>query len=459
MNHGSCIAWLSIAFLVRVSATEGIVETLGQRVYPHVGDDDMCIDDSTSADGGILAQARFNYPWGIAYDEQTWNVYVADCGCADTSKENDKIRRINLKEKTVSTVSGSSQGFEDGNGEVAKFAHTAGMALDSVNKKMYIADSGNDVIRAMDLKNYEVSTYAGKGREKGFLDGIVNSARFDNPQQLELHKSTKRLYIADTDNHAIRVINMTGAVHVVRTITGGPTQIGYLDGSLTEAKWQHPTGMAYDLKNDILYVSDHYNHVIRKINFQKGYVTTIAGTGKAGSLDSSISGGVFLNYPEGLAYDGRYNVLYVAEFGNNCIRMVNLTNMSLRVLAGNKLGTRDAIGRDAQFYHPTCLTLDRANMLLYVTDQYNHRVRTVTTLGNTKQADSKNMVFKHLGHVDAYRDYYVHHGTTLLTSLYLLVALLFVFLLLCCARHRYGIRAFAMKLAGYQRLNKHQRFV
>lgn len=115
--------------------------------------------------------------------------------------------------------------------------------------------------------------------------------------------------------------------------------------------------------------------------------------------------------------------------------MLSLHDNSLTVLAGGTAyGTRDAVGADAQFYHPTNMDFDEVNKVLYVTDQYNHRVRAVTSLGNRQMASSGLMKFQHLVKVDAYRDVIVHSRSTLAAFMYVTIVLFFSIVLYCTRR-------------------------
>uniref|UniRef100_H2Z966 SMP-30/Gluconolactonase/LRE-like region domain-containing protein n=1 Tax=Ciona savignyi TaxID=51511 RepID=H2Z966_CIOSA len=254
---------LGLALVSNVWCMEGIVKTLAGGGYPHVGAVDTCVDGPNAVDGP-LADARFNYPWGIVYDKVKHSVYVADCGCPNTPHGNDRIRRIDLITDVTTTAAGSAKGFANGPGMDAKFSETAGMALDHKRQKMYIADSGNQVIRVMDLNTNKVDTYTGAPGEEGhdYKDGSLLNARFRNPQQLEYDDTNDRLFIADTDNHAIRVVDVGSSQPKVVTLTGGYGTEGFKDGTFATAQWRHPTGMAYDARTDVLYVSDHYNHAV-----------------------------------------------------------------------------------------------------------------------------------------------------------------------------------------------------
>jgi len=83
------------------------------------------------------------------------------------------------------------------------------------------------------------------------------------------------MFVADTDNHAIRAIDMDSLR--VTTITGGKDKEGFEDGNLATAQWRHPTGLSYDENNEMLYVADHYNHAIRSIDFRTGDIKTLVG--------------------------------------------------------------------------------------------------------------------------------------------------------------------------------------
>ena len=98
-------------------------------------------------------------------------------------------------------------------------------------------------------------------------------------------KDSSTLFVADTDNHAIRIILLDRRPPLVKTITGGIDREGFQDGNTKQAKWKHPTGLAYDSYRDALYVADHYNHAIRKLDLANGKVTTLSGNGSPGNIN------------------------------------------------------------------------------------------------------------------------------------------------------------------------------
>ncbi|XP_078368431.1 NHL repeat-containing protein 2-like isoform X2 [Oculina patagonica] len=374
----------------RVLAQEpGVVKTVAGGGKAHEGGKADCVDNKASAMDGIGTDARFNYPWGIEFDPEENVLYVADCGCPETVHSNDRIRKIDVNTGRVTTLAGGAQGYKDGKGEDAKFHHTSGMAIDQVEKVLYVADSGNDRIRKIDLKTAQVTSFAGSG-EPGFHDDVGIKAKMTNPQQLEIDNRKKRLFLSDTDNHAIRIISLSDGK--VTTFVGGSQ--GLADGIGKEAKFYHPTGISLDVNSGILYVADHYNHVIRAVDVNTGQVKTLAGGGREGFKDG-VGKEARFNYPEGVYFDTDHNILYVVEFDSNAVRIVTPTG-EVRTLAGGTEGYRDGVGKQAKFFHPTGLTFDHKRKIIYVTDQYNHMVRSITGVGSTVVDPNKSVLSRTL---------------------------------------------------------------
>jgi sugar lactone lactonase YvrE len=201
-----------------------------------------------SADGSGIS-AQFSYPAGLATDAQG-NIYVADAS-------NNRIRKISPA-GVVSTLAGSTGGFADGSGTAAQFQYPSGVATDAQGN-IYVADASNNRIRKITAAGV-VSTIAGNS-VAGFADGNLSIARFYNP--LGIATDTHgNIYVADAANNRIREISPAG---VVSTLAG--STVGFADGSGSNAKFYTPAGIASDAKGNI-YVADTYNHRIRLINVQ-----------------------------------------------------------------------------------------------------------------------------------------------------------------------------------------------
>ncbi|GHV80811.1 hypothetical protein AGMMS49944_26020 [Spirochaetia bacterium] len=213
-----------------------------------------------------------------------------------------------------------------------------------------------------------VSTLAG-GSAYGNADGTGTAARFDYPSGITTDGSGN-LYVADYRNHSIRKIVIASGV--VTTIAGSGTA-GSADGMGTAAQFNYP----YDITTDgsgNLYVADNGNHRIRKIVIASGAVTTLAGSTQ-GYADGTGTAAQF-NAPDGITTDGsRY--LYVADSGNHRIRKIVIASGAVTTLAGSGTqGYADGTGTAARFWSPTGITTDGSENL-YVADYGNHRIRKI----------------------------------------------------------------------------------
>lgn len=173
-----------------------------------------------------------------------------------------------LKNGKLTTIAGRPiAGFRDGTGKEARFSSTSGMAI-APDGTIYVCDSGNRRIRKITC-NGAVRTVAGNG-SAGSADGPVRNASFNFPQDLVLDRSGN-IYLTDGFNHNIRKISASG---YVSTVAGG-TPAGFRNGSGKNARFNFPHGIALSAVGD-LYVVDENNHRIRKI--------ALSGTGTSGSI-------------------------------------------------------------------------------------------------------------------------------------------------------------------------------
>jgi sugar lactone lactonase YvrE len=223
---------------------------------------------------------------------------------------------------------------------------------------------------------YNFTTLAGgAGFKTPDLPG--NVGRFRTPNGVAADEAGN-LYVSDVFNHAIRKVTPEG---VVTTVAGLPGTPGSADGSGSEARFNTPAKVAVDAAGN-LYVSDDQNSTIRKVT-PDGVVTTIAGlAGHPGSADGTNSDARF-NSPDGVAVDSARN-LYIAEFGNSTIRKLTPdgTNWVVTTIAGRagSIGSANGTNSAVRFNNPQGLAIDRAGNL-YVGDSDNYTVRKVTPVG------------------------------------------------------------------------------
>lgn len=220
-------------------------------------------------------------------------------------------------------------------------------------------------------ERYVVTTLAGDG-SPGFNDGTLNQARFADPFGVAID-SKGILYIADAgENNRIRKITPDG---MVTTLAGA--EEGFQDGQGASARFNTPSALAVDA-HDNLYVADTGNNAIRKIA-PDGTVMTLAGGGDAGYQDGTARDARF-NAPVGVAVDSEGNV-YVADTYNDRIRKVTKEGQVTTVAGGAASpGYLDGTAMSAGFDTP-CGVLVAATGELYIADTGNNAIRKITKDG------------------------------------------------------------------------------
>ncbi|MCP5502449.1 MAG: hypothetical protein H7A25_21305 [Leptospiraceae bacterium] len=167
----------------------------------------------------------------------------------------------------------------------------------------------------------------------------------------------------------------TGTAGDVTTLAGSGTA-GSADGTGTAASFDFPMGIAVDTSGNI-YVADFNNNKIRKIS-SSGEVTTLAGSGTAGSADGNGTAASF-NTPQGVTVDASGNI-YVADSGNYKIRKVTSSGVVTTLAGSGSSGSADGNGTAASFNTPQGVTVD-ASGNIYVADSGNYKIRKVTSSG------------------------------------------------------------------------------
>ena len=282
----------------------------------------------------------------------------------------------------VETIGSGAHGAEDGSFEQATFFRPQGMAL--AGETLYVADTENHLIRQIDLKSKTVKTIAGTGqqsREYGLSGPALNIA-LNSPWDLQLVGPT--LYIAMAGPHQIWKLNLDK--QEVSTFAGSGREARF-DGSVDEAGFAQPSALATDEKT--LYVSDAEANIIRAINLAPdGKVSTLVG----GDLfdfgdEDGFGNDVRLQHPLGLA---RWNdKLLIADTYNHKIKLLDPSARSVRSFAGTgKPGQSD--GAKPSFYEPGGLAV--AGDKLYVADTNNHAIRVV----DLKTKETRTLAIKGL---------------------------------------------------------------
>ncbi len=230
------------------------------------------------------------------------------------------------------------------------------------------SDCTSDTITVVTVSG-TVSHFVGSFGGTGTRDGTASEARFG--QANGVTSDGTYLYVTDTASHTIRkVVIATGVTSTFAGISGSS---GSTNDPGASATFFQPTGITNDGTN--LYVTDTGNQTIRKIVIATGVVSTFAGSnGVSGASDDTGLAASFSN-PIGITTDNTY--LYVADNGNSTIRKIVIGSRLVSTLAGTAgaTGDHDDTGAAAQFYSPSGLAIDAAN--LYVTDSTNYNVRKI----------------------------------------------------------------------------------
>ncbi len=267
---------------------------------------------------------------------------------------------------------------------IVKLLLIISFSLNACKKKEEASPVG-PVIGPLDqMGQFNVTSLAGDGNS-GLRDGFGSNARFKQIAGIATDQSGF-VYVADKYNNVIRKISPSGMV----TTIAGSGNAGSDDGIGTAASFNEPEGLTIDNLGNV-YVADTKNCLIRKIT-PTGVVTTIAGSGCNGTFDGLALSQASLNAPKDVAFDASGN-LYIADFCS--IR--KLSGGYVSTFAGRYMGSKDGTGTDAEFNDCRSLTIDSEGNI-YVTDFNRGLIRKVTPLsvvttfagsGNRGFADGK----------------------------------------------------------------------
>ncbi len=198
----------------------------------------------------------------------------------------------------------------------AYFSRPAGLAITKNGKTLYVADTGNQRIRKVDIATGSTTFIAGSGK-KQFKDGVGAKAGFADPSSIALSADEKTLFVTDKSNHAIRQVNL--ATKKVTTLAG-TGKAGYKEGTFSQTMFSIPEYIVMGPKN-ILYVAEAGSLRVRALNLATKQTSLVSGSGQRGMRN----GATFVakwNVPKGMAFFG--NRLLVADFQNDLIRSLNL---------------------------------------------------------------------------------------------------------------------------------------
>ena len=256
-----------------------------------------------------------------------------------------RLSKIDTSGNVTRVIGNGNWGDQDGDKNAAEFRDIRGMAFDS-SGNLFVSDDGKIKKISFDAGSGDASsaTFAGTGNW-GEADGAGNEAEFRSPGGIVIDGSDV-LYVADRHNHKIRKITPSGEVS-----TYAGDGYGFQNGSLLSSRFKEPFGMSRDASGDI-YIAEADGNRIRKIDVSASSVSTVAGSGTYGHLDSDLLSSKFKR-PSGVLATA--SAIYIADSDNHRIRKIELLP-SISIPAGSTTGTLTLKGID-DFKYETNETL------------------------------------------------------------------------------------------------------
>ncbi|KAK4264680.1 hypothetical protein QN277_025822 [Acacia crassicarpa] len=279
---------------------------------------------------GSFDDAAFNRPQGLAYNAKQNILYVADT-------ENHALREIDFVNEKVRTLAGNGAKGSDysggGKGAAQLLNSPWDICFHPVEEKIYIAMAGQHQIWEHNLFDGISRAFSGDGYERNLNGSSSTSTSFAQPSGISLSQDQMEVYIADSESSSIRAVDLkTGGS---RLLAGGDPifpdnlfKFGDHDGIGYEVLLQHPLAVLCAQDGQI-YITDSYNHKIKKLDPASKRVSTIAGTGKAGFRDGTAVAAQ-LSEPSGIV-EGNNGRLFIADTNNSLIRYLDLNDRSLKL--------------------------------------------------------------------------------------------------------------------------------
>ncbi len=315
--------------LISGTGTGGLAVLVPGNTLPFAGNGNYL---GPVLDGNPALNSELYSPTAVAKDG-AGNLYIAD-------RDHNRIRMVSAATGQISTIAGTGTANYTGDSGLATLATLntpSGLAIDGAGN-IYIADTGNNVIRKIDAISHDISTFAGNVTDHvpGYAgDGTAADSAgvlLNAPQGVTVDAAGD-LYIADTNNQVIREVpSSTGDI---TTVAGHFTGVGGYNGDgiqATAATLNQPYAVALDAANDLL-IADTANNRIRMVNASTQVISTVAGDGTAGATgDNGAATSAELNAPTGIALDPAGN-LYIGDTQNLRIRKVSAQTHTITTLA------------------------------------------------------------------------------------------------------------------------------
>lgn len=324
-----------------------------------------------SGDNGPASAAMMDGPQNVATDA-AGNIYIAD-------EFNNVIRRVDYATHQITTIAGTGvAGFTGDNDQAtaAQLNLPTAITFDA-NGNLLIADQGNSAVRRVDHQTGIITTIAGTGVAGYSGDNdLATAAQLSFPRGV-VADVAGNIYISDSDNDVVRMVDHTTGVITTIAGTGIPGFSGD-NGQANVASLFSPQGLALDAAGNLL-IADRLNARIRELNLSTGVITTIAGTNSFGySGDNGLATAAQLNRPSGVALDAVGNI-FIADVQNYSVRRVDAVTGIITTVAGTGVfgySGDNGPATSATFNRPSGVTVDAAGDIL-IADFRNNVIREI----------------------------------------------------------------------------------
>ena len=362
-------------YVVATASGEGKLEAFDRAISAVIQffDDKRLIDRRrlpTSPERDRLRTSALAFPGKVLADEAGGRLFVAD-------SNHHRILVLDVTGGIREAIGSGEAGFVNGPAAQARFYRPQGMALDADRDLLYVADTENHAVRVTDLRARTVAAVAGTGRQAGWgaSGGAARETALNSPWDLQLTRGL--LFVAMAGSHQIWIIDLDRRLALPYAGSGREARI---DGSVDTAAFAQPSGLA--IAGQTLYVADSESNIIRAIALPpENHVRTVAGGDlfEFGDGDG-VGDGVRLQHPLGIcasaAADGAAPRLFIADTYNHKIKTLDPSSGEVRTFAGTgEEGAAEGPLAAATFYEPGGLSATRE--AVYVADTNNHAIRRV----------------------------------------------------------------------------------
>jgi DNA-binding beta-propeller fold protein YncE len=319
-----------------------------------------------NGDGLLANDTQFANPYTASIDSNG-TIYVADTN-------NNLIRAIDPITQKVYTVAGTTVGGDNGLATSAQLSSPHFVAIDEVNNLLFISDSDNNKIRKIDLNTGIITTW------KSSADTIP----INYPIEISIDRVNNLIYICNSGSNQILKVDRGSGDTVTIFAGDGTGSYGGDYGQAIAASLSSPTGVTADPANHLVYIADNVNNVIRVVNTSTGIITTAVGGGNpsSGIGDGGDALQAMLIAPQSVAIDNDRNVLYISDSVNLVVRAVDRSTNNITTFAGDS----SAQGYTGDGGDPTQATFSYPNYvfcqnnLVYIVDSEKNNIRVVTSL-------------------------------------------------------------------------------